>query len=81
MAFTPVGTAPTIASAVTSRLLAPLGAPTLPVELEPSNDDLIPALQKYYAHFPIKITKQHFFTSDRETLMRFSDIVDRKSVV
>lgn len=52
---------------VTARVLAPLGAPTLPTELQIDEDmDILPALIKFYTHVPLQVTKQYNFWGDRE---------------
>lgn len=44
---------------VRELVLAPLGAPTLPVELDISAADRMAALYKYYSYVPYKVTKQY----------------------
>lgn len=64
-------------SLVTSRLLAPLGVPTLPVELNPDYTlDVVPALSKYYTYLPImRAYHQSFFYSvNREAVINIEDL-------
>lgn len=45
---------------------APLGVPTLPVELDVSESDVNAALVKYYSYVPIKKIVEHSFGPERE---------------
>jgi len=61
---------------IENRVLAPLGAPILPVELAPSDEDARSALYKYYSHLPIKLTRQYFFRSDREERQDIKELLN-----
>jgi hypothetical protein len=55
-------------------VLAPLGAPALPVVYEIDSDaDILPALIKYYTHVPIITTSQHSMFTDRETVVSYEN--------
>jgi hypothetical protein len=65
----------TIRNLARDLVLAPLGYPTLPQELQPSATDFDNALITYYKHLPLKVTRQETFRSERETAVSMDRIL------
>lgn len=62
------------------NVLAPLGAPTLPQELDIQTADYQQALIKYYSYLPLKISVNYTFTTDREVSQDIANLLTKITV-
>lgn len=60
---------------ISSAVYAPLGAPTLPTELNIQPTDIELALNKYYTYIPIKKTHTYQFSSNREIAQSITELL------